>query len=237
MFTSRKSVFILLYNRDFDIYEVMSKPKHSQPPLNDKLQISGSSPLPEMPHTLSQAEGSKEPNRSLQRLPDSRPKEVRHPMESTPQTVIHLASTDVTPPLSNSDPELPRKATHSLLQGSNAQVAVEMDLSCNLQLHSRGPAVMSGNTLAREPNSTMAIPAAQVVLGKPEPMNPPSNTGIQGMQSAYLNENIIQDSGKQTDASTSTAVLSKMNEVEVVTQPQNDVSVRTFDCCQYIYIA
>ena len=77
VFTSTKSVFILLYTRKFDIYELASKPKHSQPPsttIHDKLQSSGSSVLPEMPYISTQAEGSLEPNRSLERLPDSKPK-------------------------------------------------------------------------------------------------------------------------------------------------------------------
>ena len=76
--TSTKSVFILLYTRKVDIYELASKPKHSQLPptttIHDKLQTPGSSLLPEIPHISTQAEGSKEPNRSLERLPDSKPK-------------------------------------------------------------------------------------------------------------------------------------------------------------------
>jgi hypothetical protein len=73
VFTSTKSVFILLYTWKVDIYE----PKHTQPPPtanHDKLRTPGSSLLPEMPHISTQAEGSKEPNRSLERLPDSKPK-------------------------------------------------------------------------------------------------------------------------------------------------------------------
>ena len=77
VFTSTKSVF--LYSIKGNIYELASKPKHSQPPptttnIQDKLRTPGSSLLPEMPYISTQAEGSKEPNRSLERLPDAKPK-------------------------------------------------------------------------------------------------------------------------------------------------------------------
>jgi len=248
--------FILLYNGKFDIYEVVSKPRHIQPlmTVNDKLQAPGSSPLP-VPHKSTQAEGFKEPNRSVERLPDSRLKrevEVdlvppvlykaqhripphsagavpsRQPMESTSQTVIPLASADPTP-VSNFGSELPREATHLLLQqDSNPQFAAQTDPSHNLQLHQEGLAVMSGNNLAHETHWRMGTPAAQSVSGRLEPMGPPSNTAMQSLQSVPLNENIIQDTGKQA---ATIVMVSKTNEVEAVTQPQNEVSVRTFDCC------
>jgi hypothetical protein len=254
VFTSTESVFILLYNRQFDIYEVASKPKYSQPPptiVHDKLQTPGSSLLPELPHASTQAESFQEPNRSLERL-HSRPKKElvdlvpsvfykvqqripaqsagaepsRQPTVSTPQNVTPLASTDPAPP--NLDRELHRKVTHSLVQqGSITQISAETDPSYSLQLHNRVPTVMSGNSLAHEAHLRMGTPVA---LGKPEPMNPPSNTTMQRLQSAPLNANVIQDSDIG-----STAVVSKTNEIEAATQPKNEVTVRTFDCCEDIY--
>jgi hypothetical protein len=86
VFTSTKSVFILLSTRKVDIYELASKPKHSQPSpttAHVKLRTPGSSLLPEMPPISTQAEGSKEPNRSLEHLPDSKPKEVEADLASS----------------------------------------------------------------------------------------------------------------------------------------------------------
>lgn len=223
---------------------MMSKPRHIQPSpttVHDKLQTSISFPLPEMPHTSTQAQGSKEPNRSLERLPDSRlKKEVevdlvpsvlykvehripsqsavavpsRQPMESTPQAVIPSGSTDQALPLSNSDPELARKVTHPMIQqGSNTQITAETNPSY-LQLHTWGPAIVSGNNLDYEAHPKMGTHAAQVLLGKPE-----LNTAMQGLKSASLNE-----TGNQAVA---TAMVSKTSKVEAATQPQNEVSVRT----------
>ena len=126
VFTSIKSVFILLYKK-FDIYELASKPKHSQLPttIHDKLQTPGSSLLPEMPHISTQAEGFKEPNRSLEHLPDSKSKEVevdlapsvfnkgqyRIPLQSAGAvpsrqpavSTLHTATIDPAPPQPNPD--------------------------------------------------------------------------------------------------------------------------------------
>lgn len=150
----------------------------------------------------------------------------RQPAASTPQDITPLASTNLAPP--NLDLELPRKVTHSLLQqGSNMQIPAETDASYNLQLCHQASAVMSGSSLAHEAHVRMGTPVAQVVLGKSEPMYPPSNTATQSLQSAPPNVDIIQDSSKQAVAS-STVVVSKTNEVEA-TKPQNEVSVRTFE--------
>ena len=65
------------YIRKVNIYELTNKPKHSQPSpttVHVKLRTPGSSLLPEMPPISTQAEVSKEPNRSLERLPDSKSK-------------------------------------------------------------------------------------------------------------------------------------------------------------------
>lgn len=238
-----------------------SKPKHSQPPptaVHDKLQTPISSLLLETPHISTQAEVSKELNRSQERLPDSRTKKelevdlvppviYKAQHRSSPQSggavpirqqtasvVIPLASVDSALPLSNSDPEQPRKATHSLLQqGSSTQITPETDPSFNLQPHNRGPPVMSSNNLAHEVHSRMGNPVAQTVLGKPEPINP-SNTVMQRLQSAFANENIVQDSGTPAVTNT-TGIASNANEIEAVMQPRNEVSVRIFDCCQDIY--
>ena len=76
--TSTKSVFILLYTREVDIYELASKStKHSQPSpttTHDKLRTPGLSLMPEIPQISTQAEGSKAPDHSLERLLDSKPK-------------------------------------------------------------------------------------------------------------------------------------------------------------------
>lgn len=241
-----------------------SKPRHSQPPLtavHDKLQATGSFLLPEIPYTPTQAEVSKEPNHSLERLHDSKlNKELevdlapsmfykahrilpqsagavpgRHPTVSVPQTVIPSANTDLAPPSSNPDPEVHRNAAHSLLQQSNnSRIAAEKDPLYNLQLHNRDLAVISGNNLAYEAHSRKGTPVAQVMLGKVEPMNPPSSTAMQKMQSAPLDENIIQDSGKQAVAG-DTVMVSKTNEMETVTPPKNQASVRTLGCYQDIH--
>lgn len=107
------------------------------------------------------------------------------------------------------------------------QTPAETNPSYNLQLHNRAPTVMSGNSVVHEAHLRMGTPVAQVVLGKAEPMNPPSDTTMQKLQSAPLNLNVIQDSG------ISSSVL-KTNKIEAVTQPKNEVSVRTFDGCQAI---
>ena len=87
------SFFILLSIRKVDIYELASKPKHSQPSpttVHIKLRTPGSSLLPEMPPISTQAEGSKEPNRSLERLSDSKPKkEVEADLASSVFYKVH----------------------------------------------------------------------------------------------------------------------------------------------------
>ena len=73
VFTSTKSVFIFLYTKKIDVYELASKPKHSQPSpttTHVKLRTPGTSLLPEIPH-ISAAEGS---NRSVERPSDSKQK-------------------------------------------------------------------------------------------------------------------------------------------------------------------
>ena len=136
---SKKSVFILLYTRKVDIYELASKPKHSQLPptttIHDKLQTPASSLLPEMSHISTQAEGSKEPNRSLERLPDSKPKKevevdlapsvfykVQHrippqsagvvPSRQPTVSTLHTVTIDPTTPQPNPD-----SGTYPLLPG------------------------------------------------------------------------------------------------------------------------
>lgn len=90
---------------------------------------------------------------------------------------------------------------------------------------------MSGNSLAHEAHLRMGTPVAHVVLGNTEPMNPPT---MQRLHSAPSNVNIIQDSGKEGVASSS-VMVSKTNEIEV-SQPKDEVSVRTFECCEDILV-